>query len=297
MKKQFIGFLILTCLGAFSWAQGTKDLFDTRKSQEELEIMKGILGTTMSFVSQNLQRQADSAATTKSGQFIYSWRGSNINAFYLYGQGAVFMIPSSSIRMSGFLSGDRFALAGANIDNLSAELARAAAEMDRAAVVVGGVQGGVSGGVAGGVQGGVGSGAATAAPRAVQTPKPPAPPAQAQNPEELRKKLAEQVERSKKSREDMLANREKLMKTLGEMKGYLIETLANYGDSLTTVKPSEFINVVLSADDSDFFAIANSDISPIHRQIISVQKSWITDYKAGRLSMDAFKQKALQYNQ
>jgi hypothetical protein len=28
---------------------------------------------------------------------------------------------------------------------------------------------------------------------------------------------------------------------------------------------------------------------------ISVQKSWITDYKAGRLTVDAFKQKVLQY--
>ena len=58
MKKHLATILVLTCLGAFSFAQGTKTaLFDVTKSQQELEIMKGILGTTLSFVAQNVQKQ------------------------------------------------------------------------------------------------------------------------------------------------------------------------------------------------------------------------------------------------
>jgi hypothetical protein len=284
MKKHVVTLLILTCLGAFSWAQGSKELFDARKSREELEIMRGILGTTMSFVSQNAQRSAGTTPTARSGQYIStsSWRVSNINAFYLYGQGAVFVIPSSSLRMSAFFNQDGVGFAFA-LDEAGRALEAAKADIERV-----GAKRAASSGV----------GAPAAAPMVAQTPKPTAPAAAPQSQEELRKKLAEQVEKSKKSREDLLASREKLQKMLDEMKGYLIETLANYGDSLTTVKPNEYINIVFSTDDADGFALMNDGSAvDARRQVISVQKSWITDYKAGRLSMDAFKQKALQYNQ
>ena len=85
MKKQILGILIILSLGAFSWAQGSKDPFDVKKSQEELEIMKGILNTTISFLDRN-----------KSQGEISPWRNPRIDAYYLADQGAVFVIPISS---------------------------------------------------------------------------------------------------------------------------------------------------------------------------------------------------------
>jgi hypothetical protein len=84
MKKQIFGILIILSLGVFSWAQGSNEFFDGKKCQEELEIMKGILKTKISFVDQN-----------KSQTEISLWRNPSINAFYLAGQGAVFVIPIS----------------------------------------------------------------------------------------------------------------------------------------------------------------------------------------------------------
>jgi len=85
MKKQVAVIFITLSLGAFSWAQGTQDPFDVKKSREELEIMKGILNTTISFIA-----ESDSQMNIQ--------RNPNIDAFYLAGQGAVFVIPISSFR-------------------------------------------------------------------------------------------------------------------------------------------------------------------------------------------------------
>ena len=150
MKKYFAGILIFTCLGSFSWsaAQGAKaDLFDVLKSQQELEIMKGILSTTLSFVAQSLQKQSTAQAgtrgtTTPFGSVsVYSsgLRFSNMNAFYLYGQGAVFVIPSSTLRSSSFFSGrnligydsGEFAALEKEMQNLSGQYATATREYAR----------------------------------------------------------------------------------------------------------------------------------------------------------------------
>ena len=93
-----------------------------------------------------------------------------------------------------------------------------------------------------------------------------------------------------KNREEEQKRREKLLQSLADIKIQLIETLANYGDSLTTVKSDERINLVLTTDGFEGRQKKRFDT-------ISAQKSWITDYKAGRLSLEDFKQKVLQYTQ
>jgi hypothetical protein len=290
MKKYLASMLVVTCLGAFSWAQAPRDLFDVKKSQEELEIMKGILGTTLSFVSQNLVRQAASAGTTKpAAENVWgsSYRFSNITAYYLVGQGAVFHIPSSSFpSFSNILFADSLKATEFALVEAQAELARGSYNLAAAA-------GGVSGGVAGGVQGGVAGGASGG--QAAKPAKPAAPTAP-QDPEELRKKLAEQVIKAKKSREAAAVNREKFLKVLGEIKVYLIEALASYGDFLTTVKPNEYVNIVITSSGDNLGGIYYGG-KESRRDVISVQRSVISDYKAGRLTLDAFKQKVLQYQQ
>ena len=95
----------------------------------------------------------------------------------------------------------------------------------------------------------------------------------------------------KKSREEEAAKQEKFIESLSQIRVYLIEALANYGDSLTQVKSGEYINLVLYSDSYD--TVTNR--MKTRHDIISAQKSWITDYKAGRINLDTFKQKVLQY--
>ena len=105
MKKHIAFLVLFSLLGTLSWAQGTRSaLFDVRKSQQELEIMKGILSTTLSFISQNMQTAStpENASAGVYARVLTGWRYSNINGFYLAGQGAVFVIPSSGFRFGNF---------------------------------------------------------------------------------------------------------------------------------------------------------------------------------------------------
>jgi hypothetical protein len=286
MKKHLAGLLIVACLGTFSWAQGNKpDLFDTAKSAQELEIMKGILGTTLSFIAQNLQKQEASKAPAKAGNTAFSvysasvsWRSANINAFYLYGQGAVFVMPTSSLRLaSRYGAGNLEFYFQEALSEVSASEREVRAQVAEAARQSAGAQ----------------AAAAAAAPKPA---KAPTPPVQLKD-EELRKKLAEAQEKMKKSRDEMEANNAKFLAALEQIKVHLIEAIANHGDSLTTVKPNEYISLIIMTDDLEGRTF-RGESGPINRQqVISVQKSLITDYKAGRLTLDALKQKILQYSE
>src|SRR5207247_8827042 len=99
MKKTYATLLLLIALGLLPWGatQTRTDLFDLKKSQQELEIMRGILSTTLGFVMKEL-RSKDSSAAEPREEFVYAGRFSNVSAFYLYGQGAIFIIPASSFR-------------------------------------------------------------------------------------------------------------------------------------------------------------------------------------------------------
>ena len=305
MKKHLISFLIVVCLGAFTWAQGTKtDLFDLKRSQQELEIMKGILSTTLNFVSQEIKKPATPAAASTEAPHPFAvypqglWSFSRISAYYLYGQGAVFVIPSSGwqLRNLAAASPEGYERAmeayGQSVEALSASMAKAQADMEVKAAIAG-----VVGGVPGGMVGGVPGTPPAAAPQAAQTPKTPTPPP-APKPQINQEQLRKAQERVKKSQEDIEANRARLNAALAQIKVYLIEALANHGDSLTTVKANEYITLVIATGDSDStLFLGNAASTGTHQEIISVQKSWITDYKTGKLSLDAFKQKVLQYSE
>jgi hypothetical protein len=343
MKKHIVGSLLILALVRFASAQQADDLFDAKKSQEELEIMKGILSTKLSLSAEDSRREASSL-----------WRFSNLNAFYLSGQGAVFIIPTSGLNsldpIFSFaalgslrehyetlrLQNQEIARQNEQIRRLGQQMAlQAMADMQAQKNVQGLTEsgGGIGAEVGSGAEADVkpGSvsdrdGAIPAAPASPAMPAPPAPPAipapppppmppiplsgPPVNPEEIQKKAeearkqveaikknlndetrkieAEDRERLRKLREEEKANRQKFLRNLVEIKANLIEALANYGDSLTTVKAEEYINLVLITDNFDGARNARHDI-------LSSKKKWITDYKAGRLSLEDFKQRILQY--
>ncbi len=279
MKQGLAGIIILLCLGTFSWGQGTKESFDAKKSSEELEIMRGILNTTLTFFVQNSQKQPA------------QWRSFDLDSFYLAGQGAVFVIPTSGLRSPGMNFAfhwdpeysEQMASLGQEIGALSSRLGAEAAKSALQSLAQSGFSQDEEV-----VPEPPAPPAAPAAPSKPAKPEKPKAPAQIDR-EKLRKTLEDYQARAQKNREDAKANREKFLQTLGEAKQYLVETLANYGDSLTTVKPDEYVNLVLVTDALDGQR-KRSDV-------ISARKSWITDYKAGRLTLESFKQKAIQYSE
>lgn len=327
MRKCYWTFLFMLSVGLSSWggAQTTKsELFDLKKSQQELEIMKGILSTTLSFVVKEIRSKETSTQRQEDDLSRAYWKFSGVSgitAFYLPGQGAIFIIPASSLReligkhfahTPGFpFDSDKFRLE-AEVEALGAEIAHLTEAQLIVAVqgelggvlggVVGGVPGGVVGGVPGGVVGRVGKGAkaprTSVAPAQAQAPAPQAAPKPAapERADEMRKKLLEAQEKVKKRREDTEAKRAKFLEQLGEIKAYLIEALANHGDSLTHVKPNEYITIVITTDDVGLLHADTLGARSSSREVVSVQKSAIVDYKTGRLTLDAFKQKVLNYN-
>ncbi|PYU94088.1 MAG: hypothetical protein DMG08_08535 [Acidobacteria bacterium] len=140
------------------------------------------------------------------------------------------------------------------------------------------------------------------APQPPPVPEPPpAPSAAAPTPapkptrsqDEIRKKLFKAQEEVKQRRDQAEAKRAKFLDQLAEIKVYLVEALANHGDSLTHVKPSEYITILITTDEED---MVFKDSTRSHREVLSVQKGAVVDYKAGKLTLDAFKQKVLNYN-
>ena len=307
MKRYFFAGLIVTLnlgLGAWTLAQsGRTDLFDQKKADQELEIMSGILGTTLNFAA----REALGTGTAERHEheeLTGRWGSSGVAAFYLYGQGATFLIPTSGLRIPVRRGGLRLASvyeepyvpeiafaeaekayqyalqevseARSNLSEQSAELAELKAQQAAATAVV--------------------APQPPQPPAAGQTPKPsPEPKAKTKpTPEEMRKRIAEAQEKVKQQREEAEQRRQKFTAALAQVKVHLIEALANHGDSLTFVKPNEYINLVLATDEGSFMLGGGGRRSD--RDIISVQKSAVSDYKAGRLTMDALKQKVLQYS-
>ncbi len=287
MKKLFFICLMLALnLGLVAWtlAQGPRsDLFDQKKVEQEMEIMKGILATTLDFATRELLG-GEKGDHSPHAEFIGQWGISGVSAFYLYGQGATFMIPTSSLRLSR-RGGETLIAAYELAEPLvlhedamkdyqqalesAAELQRDLAE-ERAEV------------------------AALKAQAAAPAPRPEPKVKTKQSPEEIRKKIAEAQEKVKKRREEAEQRHQKFMEVLAQVKVHLVEALANHGDSLTFVKPNEYINLVLSTDEGAF--LLGGQRRGSNREIISIQKSVVSDYKAGRVTLEGLRQKVLQYS-
>jgi hypothetical protein len=292
MKKYFIVPVILS-LSMLSWAQEKKDLFDVKKSGAELEIMKGILSTTISYAAQSEHKN--------------TWRlnTSGMNACYLAGQGAVFLIPTATFRsmeLTPFLNGQDINL-DLDLSNLKEQMhllalksQKLAAENESriAELYQRELGAGSESGTGSGTGSGKGNGSPPQPPAPPAPPQPPAPPAPPQiDLDQIRKRVEEYKQGMNKSREEAAAKQAKFLKSLEEISSHLIEALANYGDSLTQVKSGEYINLIFQTD------LFDADLGRTKTQynIISAQKSWITDYKAGRITLDNFKQKVLQYTE
>ena len=92
MEKKYVAILLTLWIGLILFvginkAQG--NLFDTKKTREEVEIMKGILQSTLKIAFRGAQ---------SGGEETHFWEGPSphISGCYLYGQGAVFTLSAPS---------------------------------------------------------------------------------------------------------------------------------------------------------------------------------------------------------
>ncbi|HEV8130648.1 MAG TPA: hypothetical protein VGQ81_05325 [Acidobacteriota bacterium] len=292
MKKSFAAtILVIAILGLLPQAQNTQSpLFDLKRSRHELEIMSGILQTTLNFALQELQSRSPfakregqraqsgspggAAAKAATGRIFYveMAKFSGINGFYLYGQGGIFIIPTGNLRHK-FEAFDT-ALVDESVRALVEPSTLAPAPPQRAPAPQVSPAPSAGADKSGGKSGEMGK-------------------------EELRKKLADAQENFKRRREQEVLQQGKVDELLGEIKAYLIEALANHGDSLSQVKQNEYVTLVFSDGSpgyvSGYFGLIEPRDGASQPEIISVQKSAIMDYKAGKLSLESFKQKVLDY--
>ncbi|HSR53502.1 MAG TPA: hypothetical protein VLV83_21975 [Acidobacteriota bacterium] len=119
----------------------------------------------------------------------------------------------------------------------------------------------------------------------------------------LRERLqeAQQVHLDRQKDLEELQNRS--LEQLEKMRGFLVETVADYADQLTHLQEGEYVNLVLkttsgglrmlnSLGDVGVFAPSQSRST---RQIVSIPVSLIQDYKAERLSLEELKAQVLVY--
>jgi hypothetical protein len=300
--------LILLPLGSTESAQVQP--FDVKKCRQELEIMRGILRTTLGFASKELTASTKVSDDSKKTFAVFMRGGefSNIGAFYLAGQGAVFTIPASGLRESlrarrdlnlknAFnLKPGTFEFSFDDYNDLAGHLAEQAEDLAELAV-----QGVLASPEPPEPPEPPSAPLAPGVPAPAVQPAPQAPAAAAGNEsrsekqKRARQKLSELQERAKQKAEEEEASRARFRERLDQLKVFLIEALANHGDSMTVVKPNEYLNLVITDDGRSFWVGHDSASQRAQREIISVQKSVISDYKAGRLSLDAFKQKVMNY--
>jgi hypothetical protein len=310
MKRNYFVGVACLMLGSFTSLQSAQlPPPDLKKCQQELEIMKGILRTTLGFASQELAAGLKTDKTeTKPGarRFAFGRSGNlNIGAFYLAGQGAVFTIPTSSVRDMLRVRQGNVALAlASDMQNIGwnaewvEQLENQLNELNLQLKNNFGLEG---------------LAALAAVPAPPAPPTPPASPAPAPKPqqpvppkeskdktagvaareEQLRQKLSKLQERVKQRGAEEEARQAKFRESLSQLKVFLMEAMANHGDSLTVVKPGEYVNLIIVDEGNRLFGDDSHDQS--QREILSVQKSVITEYKAGKLSLEAFKEKVLNY--
>ncbi len=285
MRRILTGFCVvlatLISLAVTELAQ--TQLFDQEKSRQEIETMRGILRTTLDYA---LKRNPQVTEDSKFGDLTGFSRSNRVSGFYLYGQGALFSISLVSPSSAAFAPMAALAELAPptppippaapapppappllNEDDLAAIRQQAeAAKADSASTVA----------------------------QAKQQQREAA-----RQMDEIMKQSASVQKKMGEWRKQNAEAHARLQVQMASAKVALVETLAKYGDSLSVVKPQEYITIAISGEGEPWFSDEFSVVGPVtadrHQQIVSVQKSVVTDYKAGRISLDEFKKRVLSY--
>lgn len=324
MKRTILlcaGVTALLLAGFPSAARSEQTLFDQKKMRQELEVMESVISTALRFALEELQPQEEALTSAAKSHLGVS----AITSFYLYGQGAVFHISGTGIHHFPDFSGTiahALAEAQSHAQAALAETARNLAEMQKelqekqatmqkeiaerqaaaltqqqqaqAEAVAEGVRQGVAAGVREGVFGVVGGGGAGGVAGGGAGGVGVAPGAAAARMEKVKARMEETEKKLKEQRERQQARRAQFWEQIDRIKDPLLEVLAKHGDSLSQLRPNEYITFMITDQWGDPFSLSSNRQFPQSR-LFSVQKSAITDYKSGKLSLEDFKSRVLDY--
>ncbi len=251
---------------------------DSQKSRQELETMEGILSTTLGYAVKRLG--GNQAAEGDRVFRFHRMDASDVSGYYVYGQGAVFMIPISALQRE---QDTDFAFAMPEIGELVSSavdvgLAAAGASLDA---------------VAAGKPGEVDAAKIKEKAEKIQQQAEARQKDLTQNLEKQKEKMQQFQEQAKKRRTEMEERRKELISRLGQVKVDLKDALARYGDSLSIVKPDESVTIILS-DDRGFRWGDGESNSICH--VLTVKKSLVTDLKSGKITREEFDKRVVDYS-
>ncbi len=250
---------------------------DSQKSRQELETMEGILSTTLGYA---VKRLATTRATEGEKAFrLHAMGGQEVSGYYLYGQGAVFMIPISALQRHKEFAYDfgELTVGVTEMSYLAAAEATAVLQKVSPDVAI------------------AGDDAEKAEEKALKQPQKAEERQKelTKNLEKQKEKIQQLQEKAKKRRAEMEESHKQLIARLGQVKVDLKDALARYGDSLSIVKPEESVTIILS--DNRGFRWGDSEGDSICH-VLTVKKSLVTDLKAGKITREEFDRRVVDYS-
>jgi hypothetical protein len=237
--------------------------------------MRGILRTSLSFAAEDLEAPFSRR----------DWR--SIDGFYLYGQGAVFVISIPGpevgavygVRSSSTAAALEYMLAATVSAPRDTDLLRSSYVESQAALEAGEAEW------------------AEVEEHLAELERLENLEADAPEIEEQIKDAKARAEQRQKEIEELENERAERMaryqSQLHELEERLVEALSGHGDSLSQVAPDEYVTLVLSPGATAYGLFGEESGSP--GRIISVKKSTINAYKTGKLSEDGFRKAVLRY--
>lgn len=322
LKQRWMSLLgvLFVLLGMGGILAQDRSLFDREQVEKEIEIMKSILSTSLSYLERGAERHR--------GVSVHLFRESRIEGFYLYGQGTSFMmrVPVRRVSIHNIEEVEE-KIADLKQKEISAAALSRQVQLLRSRLTLNRTLG-----------------LNFAMPEVVippmppippRPPEPPAPPAAGSEAEEAEREEAAEARRQWRDRvremearvysEGVLAgwgNRdvteeearqqlEELEQEVAELKSHLqeeksesehtrqkildelVEVLARHGDGLTHLQPGEYVNLILvgSGDEGLFWG----DQSQGTTEVLSLKKEDIQSYKTGAISLDQLKSAILHY--
>jgi hypothetical protein len=310
--------IVVLFLAATAWSAVAP--FDSAKMKKEIEVMKSILSTRLSF--------ADDAREDKRGgtdneflsfEMFEAGGRPRVEGFYLFDQGVVFTVGLHGVthrrsvdlasvedrlerlQTAAAVDPNRLEMQLAMIENRLAESEALRAYAEAVALTELEFDTGAHP-----------SPEVAPGPEPSEPPEPPEPPEAPEPPEprywraqrspedreqhlrEVKQRAVEMEQRLKEFQQQQQEEEQKVEQYRARVTEELILALANHGDSLTELKADEYINLILVEGEGSWFQLAGGPVGK-PSGIFSVKKSDITQYRLGQITLDQFKSRVMTY--
>jgi len=288
--------------------------FDSAKMAREIEVMKSILSTRLSFADDAREDRRDETDNVFLRFEMFEAGGRpRVEGFYLFDQGVVFTVGLHGVthrrsvdlasledrlerlQTAAVVDPHRLEMQLAMIENRLSESEALRAYAEAMALTEIEYDSGA-----------YPSPDVAPDPEPIEPPEPPEPPEPSywraqrspedreQHLQEVKQRAAEMEQRLKEFQQQQRETEQQVEKYRARVTEELILALANHGDSLTELKADEYINLILVEGEGSFVRLAGEPVGK-PSGIFSVKKSDITQFRLGQLTLDQFKSRVLTY--